>query len=95
MHLKNINLQTHQKICRVLIANRGEISTRIIRTAKHLGIESIAVYSDVDANALHVKQADFAYRIGEASALSSYLNGKRIVEIAKQAGAQVYLFFFF
>lgn len=85
-------LQKHQKINRVLIANRGEISTRIIRTAKRLGIESVAVYSDVDVNAMHVKQADFAYHIGEASALSSYLNGKRIIETAKQANAQVLFF---
>lgn len=93
MHLTSIlgKPYTHHKISRVLIANRGEIATRVIRTAKRLGIESVAVYSDVDANAMHVKQADYAYRIGEASALSSYLNGLRIVETAKIAGAEVYI----
>src|SRR5262245_15627318 len=57
----------------VLIANRGEIACRIARTARRMGIRTIAVYSDVDANALHVRQCDEAYSIGPAPAAESYL----------------------
>ncbi|MBN8831171.1 MAG: acetyl/propionyl/methylcrotonyl-CoA carboxylase subunit alpha [Sphingomonadales bacterium] len=72
----------------LLIANRGEIACRIIRTARRLGIRTIAVYSDVDANALHVRQADEAVHIGPSPARSSYLAADRIIAAALQTGAQ-------
>ncbi len=71
----------------VLIANRGEIAVRIIRTCARLGIRTVAVYSDVDAKALHVRQADEAIRIGPALARASYLNMDAILAAARQAGA--------
>jgi 3-methylcrotonyl-CoA carboxylase alpha subunit len=72
----------------LLIANRGEIACRIARTARQLGIETIAVYSEADAHALHVKAADRAYPIGPAPARESYLNIPRIIETARAAGAE-------
>ncbi|WP_425058449.1 Biotin carboxylase [Sporomusa carbonis] len=72
---------------RLLIANRGEIAVRIIRACQELGIETVAVYSDADVDALHVKLADYAVRIGPAEAQHSYLNSAAIVEAAKTAGA--------
>jgi len=72
----------------LLIANRGEIACRIIRTARALGIRTIAVYSDADANALHVRQADEAVHIGASPARESYLVGDRIIAAAKQTGAE-------
>ena len=71
----------------LLIANRGEIACRIIRTARRMRIKTIAVYSEADRNALHVKEADEAYHIGPAEARFSYLNGERILAVAKAAGA--------
>jgi 3-methylcrotonyl-CoA carboxylase alpha subunit len=71
----------------VLIANRGEIACRIIRTLKRLGIRAIAVYSDADRDALHVAQADQAIRIGPAPASESYLRVDAILEAAQRAGA--------
>ena len=72
----------------LLIANRGEIACRIARTARRLGIETIAVYSEADAGALHVQAADRAYPIGPAAARESYLNIGRIIETARMAGAE-------
>jgi 3-methylcrotonyl-CoA carboxylase alpha subunit len=72
----------------LLVANRGEIACRIIRTARRLGIRTVAVYSDADANALHVRQADDAVHIGPSAARESYLVGERIIAAAKQAGAE-------
>jgi 3-methylcrotonyl-CoA carboxylase alpha subunit len=72
----------------VLIANRGEIAVRIARTAKRLGLRTIAVYSDVDAGALHVRACDEAYPIGAAAPRESYLNIDRLIEVARRAGAQ-------
>ena len=72
----------------LLIANRGEIACRIIRTARSLGIRTIAVYSDADANALHVRQADEAVHIGASPARESYLVGDRIIAAALDTGAQ-------
>ncbi len=71
----------------ILIANRGEIACRVIRTCKKLGIRSIAVYSDADANALHVQLADAAYYIGASEVKASYLNVEKIIEAVKATGA--------
>jgi len=73
---------------KILIANRGEIACRVIRTCRQLGVKTVAIYSDADANAQHVQMADEAYRVGEAAASQSYLLGEKIIEIAKQSGAQ-------
>lgn len=73
----------------MLIANRGEIACRIMRTAKKLGIQTVAVYSDADKQSLHVKSADEAVRIGPAPARLSYLNASSIIEAAAKTGAQV------
>src|SRR6187402_657695 len=74
---------------RLLIANRGEIAVRIARTCRRLGIETIAVYSDADADARHVREADVAVRIGPAAARESYLVAEAIVDaaIARRADA--------
>jgi 3-methylcrotonyl-CoA carboxylase alpha subunit len=72
----------------VLIANRGEIARRIARTAKRLGLRTIAVYSAADANALHVRCCDEAHFIGEAEPRQSYLNIERLIGAAKESGAQ-------
>ena len=72
----------------VLIANRGEIACRIARTAKRLGMRTIAVYSTADAGALHVRSCDEAYCIGAAAPRESYLSIERLIEAAKQAGAE-------
>ncbi len=71
----------------LLIANRGEIACRVIRTAKAMGIRTIAVYSEVDRNALHVRLADEAHLLGPAPAADSYLRAGRMLKIAKEAGA--------
>lgn len=73
---------------KILIANRGEIACRVIRTAKKLGIATVAVYSDADAQAQHVKLADEAIYIGESPAAQSYLQIDRIIQAAKNTGAQ-------
>ncbi len=73
---------------RILIANRGEIACRVARTARRLGIETVAVYSDADRDAPHVAACDQALHIGPAPATDSYLNGERILEAARTSGAQ-------
>ena len=73
---------------KLLIANRGEIACRIIRTAHDMGIATVAVYSDADARALHVRSADEAVHIGPSPAAESYLVGEKIIAAAKQTGAQ-------
>jgi 3-methylcrotonyl-CoA carboxylase alpha subunit len=73
---------------KILIANRGEIACRVIRTARRLGIATVAVYSDADAGALHVTSADEAVHIGASPAAESYLDGARIVAAAKATGAE-------
>ena len=73
---------------RVLIANRGEIAVRVARTCRRLGIRTIGVYSEADANALHVAACDEAHLIGPAAARESYLNVQRILEVARRSGAQ-------
>jgi 3-methylcrotonyl-CoA carboxylase alpha subunit len=72
----------------LLIANRGEIACRVIRTAREMGIRTIAVYSDADAKALHVRQADEAVHIGPSPARESYLVGEKIIAAAKATGAE-------
>ena len=72
---------------KVLIANRGEIALRVIRTCNALGIKTVAVYSDEDYNSLHVKKADESYHIGEAAPAKSYLNQEKILEVMLSAGA--------
>ncbi|KAJ0946333.1 putative methylcrotonoyl-CoA carboxylase [Helianthus annuus] len=83
---------SNRKIEKLLIANRGEIACRIMRTAKRLGIQTVAVYSDADRHSLHVKSADEAVRIGPPPARSSYLNSSSIIEAAVRTGAQVWGF---
>ncbi|MBU4519921.1 MAG: ATP-grasp domain-containing protein, partial [Gammaproteobacteria bacterium] len=73
---------------KVLIANRGAIACRIIRTLKALGVQSVAVYSEADAQARHVREADEAYLLGPAPAAESYLRADRILQIAQDCGAQ-------
>ncbi|MFA6226401.1 MAG: acetyl-CoA carboxylase biotin carboxylase subunit [Methanoregula sp.] len=73
---------------KLLIANRGEIAIRIMRACRELDIETVAVYSSADKNALHVKYADEAFHVGDAHPSKSYLNMERIVDIAKKSGAE-------
>lgn len=75
-------------LLKVLIANRGEIAIRIMRACRELGIATVAVYSDADAHAAHVREADEAINIGPAASSESYLKGERIIEAAKSVGAE-------
>jgi acetyl-CoA carboxylase, biotin carboxylase subunit len=72
---------------KILIANRGEIAVRVMRACREMGIASVAVYSDVDRAAMHVRKADEAYHIGPPSASESYLNIAKLIEVAKRSGA--------
>jgi pyruvate carboxylase subunit A len=73
---------------KLLIANRGEIAIRIMRACRELDIETVAIYSTADSNALHVKYADEAFHVGESHPSKSYLNMERIIDIAKKSGAE-------
>ena len=73
---------------KVLVANRGEIAVRVIRACRELGFTSVAVYSDADARAVHVREADEAVHVGASASSESYLRGERIIEAARRAGAQ-------
>ncbi|MEO1121987.1 MAG: biotin carboxylase N-terminal domain-containing protein, partial [Pseudomonadota bacterium] len=73
---------------KILVANRGEIACRVIRTARAMGIKTVAVYSDADADAVHVRMADEAVHIGPPAAAESYLVIDKILEAIKQTGAQ-------
>src|SRR5437764_9506360 len=85
MNTTSIHTWPFQK---VLIANRGEIAVRIIRACRELGLTSVAVFSDVDRNALHVRMADEAYHIGPSQASKSYLHIPTLIDVAKRSGAQ-------
>ena len=73
---------------RVLVANRGEIAIRVLRAARALGLETVAVYSDADRAAPHVREADTALRIGPAPAAESYLSIPAVIDAARRAGAE-------
>ena len=73
---------------KILVANRGEIACRVIKTARAMGIKTVAVYSDADASALHVRMADEAVHIGGAASAESYLRADRILQACKDTGAQ-------
>ena len=73
---------------KILIANRGEIACRVIKTARRMGIATVAVYSDADAGALHVRMADEAVHIGPAPASQSYIVIDRILEAVRASGAE-------
>lgn len=73
---------------KILIANRGEIAVRIIRACRELGVKTVAVYSDVDRDALHVRMADEAYHVGAPPAAESYLRMDRLIEVVKESGAE-------
>lgn len=73
---------------KLLVANRGEIAIRVMRACRELDIDTVAIYSDADKNALHVKYADEAFPVGEAHPSKSYLNMERILDIAKKSGAE-------
>lgn len=77
-----------RQINKLLIANRGEIACRVMRTANRLGIQTVAVFSDADERSLHAKMANEAYNIGPAASQQSYLRGEKILEVAKNAGCQ-------
>ena len=87
--LVSANIREHSRMLKsLLIANRGEIACRIIRTAREMGIRTVAVYSDADAKALHVRMADEAVHIGPTPARESYLVGEKIIAAAKATGAE-------
>eukprot|EP01104_Vermistella_antarctica_P013562 TRINITY_DN4122_c0_g1_i1.p1 TRINITY_DN4122_c0_g1~~TRINITY_DN4122_c0_g1_i1.p1 ORF type:complete len:709 (-),score=201.19 TRINITY_DN4122_c0_g1_i1:79-2205(-) len=89
IHSRSISGVQQQKplIEKIVIANRGEIACRVIRSAREMGVKTVAVYSDIDADSMHVSEADEAYNIGAASASESYLRGDKILEVAKRSGA--------
>src|SRR4030042_5171627 len=74
-------------IKKVLVANRGEIAIRVMRTCKELGIRTIAIYSDADRTSLHLRYADEAFLVGPAPSVDSYLVIKKIIDAAKKCGA--------
>ncbi len=77
---------TPTKFDTLLVANRGEIACRVMRTARRMGLKTVAVYSDADATARHVREADEAVRLGPAAARESYLNVDAVIEAAQRTG---------
>jgi len=75
------------KINKILIANRGEIAIRIMRTCREMGIQTVAVFSDADRTSMHVRYANEAYHIGASASSESYLNAAKIIEVAKMCHA--------
>src|SRR3569623_3754468 len=73
---------------KILVANRGEIALRVIRACREMGIKSVAVYSDADAKAPHVREADEAVNVGAPPSSESYLKGDKIIEAALKTGAE-------
>ena len=73
---------------KVLIANRGEIACRVIRTLRRMGVRSVAVYSEADVSSMHVREADEAICIGAPQVSASYLRGEQILSVARQVGAE-------
>jgi propionyl-CoA carboxylase alpha chain len=82
------SLKQNNMFKRILIANRGEIACRVIKTARRMGIETVAVYSEADRDALHVEMADEAVLIGPPAAAESYLLIDKIVDACRKTGAQ-------
>ena len=76
---------------KLLVANRGEIACRIMRTAQRLGISCTAIYSDSDQTSMHVAQADEAFRVGSNAATDSYLNTEHIIDAVRRSGANAVL----
>src|SRR6202166_1231602 len=78
----------YRRFSTLLIANRGEIACRVIRTARAMGLRTVAVYSEADRDAMHVAMADEAILLGPARARDSYLNIARVIEVARESGAE-------
>ena len=73
---------------KILVANRGEIACRVIRTLRNLGVQAVSVFSDADAHSMHVALADESYRIGSAPVAQSYLNTREILSVAKSSACE-------